>query len=404
MSTADSLVILPPKRRSNIPDLVNDLARTLRGQQAEKDEKARYSDSVERQRAMLLAKEFNALRPEQKAARYAALDPLTRQYVDDPAAIPPPVLSDLEYRQQELAKERATKEQRIVMGIPEDLGAGGRDAAYHFATGTNPNAPISNANAGRFNYENQATLPPEVVQGQRIADKIDPTGQERIVHRDVTLPTTRADIAKTGAETRRIGAETAKTGAETESIVQGRTPGSPSQAAFGERVTMQEGAKAAGKASGAPTPGGDYQDKLNDRIIEKVDDLLPRITNTTAGPVGSVLKRVPGTPARDVAADINSLAANVAFEALQEMRQASKTGGALGQVSDKEGALLRDVLASIEQDQSPGNLVRNLNKIRQSRIRFAEAKAKYSPVTPTGKRKVRSLDPNTGMMTDKWVD
>jgi hypothetical protein len=42
MSTADSLVILPPKRRSNIPDLVNELAATLRGQQADKDAKARW--------------------------------------------------------------------------------------------------------------------------------------------------------------------------------------------------------------------------------------------------------------------------------------------------------------------------------------------------------------------------
>lgn len=213
MSTADSLVVVP-RRRSNIPDLVNELARTLRGQQAEKDEKARYSDSVERQRAMLLAKEFNALRPEQKAARYAALDPLTRQYVDDPAAIPPPVLSDLEYRKEQLEMEKLTNQQRALIDR-KNLGPGGYESVMHnlLTGGDNPGGDVSGATVANAIYSNPNDYAPQMQNRQRITDKIDPTGQESIVHRDVTLPKTRAEIAETNAKTAKARAETGQIGA-----------------------------------------------------------------------------------------------------------------------------------------------------------------------------------------------
>lgn len=117
-------------------------------------------------------------------------------------------------------------------------------------------------------------------------------------------------------------------------------------------------------------------------VSKKVDDILPRIGATTAGPIGAVLSNIGGTPAADVSADLNSLAANIAFDQLQKMREASKTGGALGAVSDKETELLSAVVASIRQNQSPENLKKNLGEVKASAQRFLQAVQQSGGIEP----------------------
>lgn len=48
------------------------------------------------------------------------------------------------------------------------------------------------------------------------------------------------------------------------------------------------------------------------------------------------------------------------------MRAASKTGGALGQVSDREGQLLQSSLGALDQGQSPKAFREQLDKIEES--------------------------------------
>jgi hypothetical protein len=113
------------------------------------------------------------------------------------------------------------------------------------------------------------------------------------------------------------------------------------------------------------------------RIVAKVDSILPRVSNMTAGVLGSTLAKAPfNTEARDLAADIESLTASIGFDELQKMRAASPTGGALGQISDRENALLANVVASVRQDQSPANLKRNLQIVRESAARIQAAAQK----------------------------
>jgi ethanolamine utilization microcompartment shell protein EutS len=124
-------------------------------------------------------------------------------------------------------------------------------------------------------------------------------------------------------------------------------------------------------------------------VASKVDDILPRIGMTTAGPIGALLSNIGGTEASDVSADLNSLAANLAFDQLQKMREASKTGGALGAVSDRESELLQSVVASIRQNQSPANLRKNLQAIKDSATRFlraAEQSGGLEPMRPMTSR------------------
>lgn len=72
---------------------------------------------------------------------------------------------------------------------------------------------------------------------------------------------------------------------------------------------------------------------------------------------------VGGTSASDVASLLNTIGANTAFDRLQDMREASPTGGALGAVSEIELRLLRDSIASIDQSQSDEQFQRNMDKV-----------------------------------------
>lgn len=60
---------------------------------------------------------------------------------------------------------------------------------------------------------------------------------------------------------------------------------------------------------------------------------------------------------------LDTIKANIAFDKLNKLRQASPTGGAVGQVSDKDMELLQAVLGSLSTDQSPDELRNSLKTI-----------------------------------------
>src|SRR3546814_19130626 len=79
---------------------------------------------------------------------------------------------------------------------------------------------------------------------------------------------------------------------------------------------------------------------------------------------GSWASALPGTPQHDAARLVDTVKANVGFDKLQAMREASPPGGALGQVSETENRLLQSVLGNLEQSQSPEQFRRNLGRVR----------------------------------------
>lgn len=78
---------------------------------------------------------------------------------------------------------------------------------------------------------------------------------------------------------------------------------------------------------------------------------------------GSPLRFFPGTTAHDLDKMLDSLRANVSFDQLNAMRQASPTGGALGNVSNQENTKLEAALGSLEQSQSEEQFLRNLERV-----------------------------------------
>jgi hypothetical protein len=103
----------------------------------------------------------------------------------------------------------------------------------------------------------------------------------------------------------------------------------------------------------------------NERIMTDVDLLLSKdLSKGVGGVTAAAAGFIPGTEARDIRGDIQTLTANQAFQTLQKMRDASKTGGALGQVSERELALLEAAVANLDPNLSVDKFTTNLQKFR----------------------------------------
>jgi hypothetical protein len=92
------------------------------------------------------------------------------------------------------------------------------------------------------------------------------------------------------------------------------------------------------------------------------------------GFVGDLLSAVKGTPQYDLAQTLITIKANVGFDRLQQMRDASKTGGALGSISDTETQLLQAVNGALAQGQTADQLKANLERIKTLQAKVVEEK------------------------------
>lgn len=133
-----------------------------------------------------------------------------------------------------------------------------------------------------------------------------------------------------------------------------------------------------------PAQPSEYNQERQTRILEDVENLKNKVGTMTTGLGGTVFQHIPGTQAKAFAAQLGTLKSNIMMNELVEMRAASKTGGALGQVSDKEGELLSNALAALDQAQSPADVYEQLTKIEDSIGRYeakkAELASQYSPI------------------------
>lgn len=79
----------------------------------------------------------------------------------------------------------------------------------------------------------------------------------------------------------------------------------------------------------------------------------------------STLSNIGGTPAANVAALLRTVGASTALENLQRMRQENPTGAGVGNVSDKDMALLMSKLAALDQAQSDEQFQQQLGVIEK---------------------------------------
>lgn len=122
------------------------------------------------------------------------------------------------------------------------------------------------------------------------------------------------------------------------------------------------------------------------RVMNTVDEAMKKVTPFTTG-IGSYLASVPATKAKNLAADLQMIKSNLGFAELSAMRQASPTGGALGQVSDREIALLQSTVQSLDQAQSDAQLKDRLAKVKQHYANWLKTlgwKGEKEPPPPPG--------------------
>lgn len=127
-------------------------------------------------------------------------------------------------------------------------------------------------------------------------------------------------------------------------------------------------------------------------VINKVDQIIPRVGKTTAGFLGGLSGKVPGTTAYNLGKEIDTIKANVGFQALQAMRDASPTGGALGQVAVQELNMLQSTVASLDQGQNPEQLKTNLRAVKEH---FNNWSAAAQGTTPAAKLNTSSVGGGT---------
>lgn len=96
--------------------------------------------------------------------------------------------------------------------------------------------------------------------------------------------------------------------------------------------------------------------------IERAEKILG---TASVGTVGYLMRRLPGTTAADLENVIDTIKANISFQALSDMRRASATGGALGNVSNREIELLGATRAPLGQNQSIASFRESLRFIKE---------------------------------------
>lgn len=99
------------------------------------------------------------------------------------------------------------------------------------------------------------------------------------------------------------------------------------------------------------------------KVMGDVTDARQLVGGLTTGLVGKGTSFVPGTDAYNLNQRLLTLKANLGFDRLQQMREASPTGGALGQVAVQELNALQATVGSLEIGQDRKELEKNLEKI-----------------------------------------
>lgn len=202
----------------------------------------------------------------------------------------------------------------LVRTVPKVAQA---PAGYEFVQPEPAAAPAAQAQAP----EAAAALPPAAIAGPAILGRFMPPSATRAVPKEALEAMQPAAAPKPEAGTR----------------VLRPTPGGP--------VDIEQKAKAAAEQSAR-----ERKMETLSQISGTIDSILPRINDYSVGP-GAALRKLPiagkGTDAAEIEALLPQLRAQLAFDALKDLK-ASNTS--LGQVAIKEIELLQSAIVALDQD------------------------------------------------------
>ena len=121
---------------------------------------------------------------------------------------------------------------------------------------------------------------------------------------------------------------------------------------------------------------------------------------------GTWLKGMTESDALTMSTDLKQIQGNLAFDRLQEMREASPTGGALGQVSEVELELLKSAMQSINQKLSPEEFKTRLLEVKRlySQLRDKSLQDYAFSMATTTNPEVRAEYDTQMQMYKKMID
>jgi hypothetical protein len=281
------------------------------------------------------------------------------------------------------------------------LSMKGKQQEYDFRTKAgDPNLPFSERNTA---LQGVAAAPVErfgTVGENMFQDKFS----------DTDTPTT-SEYGKANIKAKEATASRANNGGRPKIYMVGNVPylqgadGSlerqltPEEVANNFGITEQgkgQGRNAAKADAALPAAFAKYRNTTDNanQVMSKIDDALKDVSWVSAGPLAGGSNNVPGTPAFKLAQAVLSIKANVGFQELSKMRHESPTGGALGNVTEKELEFLQGAIASLNTAQDPKDLAKALADVRDSYARYkdyaaqdyeiAQERAKYKPVEAPG--------------------
>ena len=104
-------------------------------------------------------------------------------------------------------------------------------------------------------------------------------------------------------------------------------------------------------------------------VVSGVDDALGILNEYSDNIIGAtglaaIFKNIPTTGANRLNFALDTIKAQLGFAELNAMRQASPTGGALGQVTERELDFLQRTIKALEVELSAEDLEKNLNEVR----------------------------------------
>lgn len=154
----------------------------------------------------------------------------------------------------------------------------------------------------------------------------------------------------------------------------GNVPEGYEPSATGQGIQPMPGSPAADKVKAAQDQAAAKQSAANvtsDTIIgaaQKARDLADSFATT--GLMGAVAGNLPISDAAELRRQVKVLTSNATISALNQMRQQSPTGGALGNVTEGEGQMLAAAAGAINPDSSPEDFKAQLDNYELTLLRI----------------------------------
>lgn len=114
----------------------------------------------------------------------------------------------------------------------------------------------------------------------------------------------------------------------------------------------------------------------------------------------SILASLPATRARELQSAVDTIKANLAFDRLQQMRDESETGGAVGNVTERELDLLGSTVASLDTGVGLSRFLERLDRVERNFLALPLTAAGIDPLSDQGRVAMREAG-YTGVFDDE---